>query len=395
MPQFPNNIQVRATPVFFAIQRAYHSAAQVIVNEGGTRSSKTYSAAQFLIYLCLTEKLEVSVVSHSLPHLKRGARKDILEVLERWGLFREDDFHRTDNIYRFPSTGSYIEFFSADAPDKVRGPSRDILFINEANLVPETTYRQLAIRTRKKIILDLNPAEEWCWCYQIADDPLNKKIHSTYKNNLTNLTAAQIKQIEDLKDIDEEAWRVYGLGLRGASTHTIFRNWTEKAFSDDKISGAPYYGLDFGFTHPNSLVKTIHAEEAFYSREKLHLSGLTNSELAGQIRGLVEPDAEIFCDYSRPEAIQELCLHGLNCKPAVKDVLEGIKHMKTKPWIIHPESINLLKEVRGYKWKLDKDGKIFKPEQPVKVFDDAMDAARYSIYSPFANYYGGGYVDMG
>src|SRR5687767_4654958 len=127
-------VEVNTTPVFWANKRAYDSGNyRLIGNQGSTRSSKTYSICQLLVDIASNPqygKKEISIVSPSLPHMKKGARKDVLTILEGLQIFNENDFNRTDQIYRFPNTGAYIEFFGADDSGKVRGPGRDILFIN-------------------------------------------------------------------------------------------------------------------------------------------------------------------------------------------------------------------------------------------------------------------------
>ena len=94
-------------------------------------------------------------VSPSLPHLKKGARRDFLEILNNLGVYSDAHFNMTDQIYIFPKTGSYIEFFGAEDSGKVRGPGRDILYMNEANLIDRGIYTQLALRTKETDIYRL------------------------------------------------------------------------------------------------------------------------------------------------------------------------------------------------------------------------------------------------
>ena len=213
-----NQLKIKATPVFYANKRAYEAGFPVICNEGGTRSSKSYSIIQLLICLATSvEKIRISIVSHSLPHIKRGAFRDFKNIMEKWGLWSDENFSYTDFIYTYEN-GSYIELFGLEDEDKAKGPARDILFVNEANLISKALYEQLSIRTTGSTFLDWNPSDFVNWVYDEADNPKNKKIHSTYKNNLSNLTPKQIAQIEGYKNLpDDFMWKVFGLGLRGAS----------------------------------------------------------------------------------------------------------------------------------------------------------------------------------
>ncbi len=368
------------TPVFTANLNAYESHQyRVICNEGSTRSSKTYSEMQLAAWICLNQQLygqkEISVVSPSLPHLKKGARKDFLDVANDWQFFNEDNFNRTDNIYSFKD--SYIEFFGAEDSGKVRGPGRDILIVNEANLISEETYIQLALRTREIIFLDYNPADEYSYVYKIADKEGNKKIHSTYLNNKGNLSKAQIEEIESLKDADENLWKVYGLGLRGTSSETIYTHWKQGNMPG---KGEVWYGQDFGYNVQSALVKIELYEGAIYADEIMYETKLTTTDLIEQYKRLgIEKNKEIFCDAAEPKTIEEIRRAGFNAKPADKDVTEGIRKVKSMPLYITPRSTNLIKELRSYKWKIDKDGNVL--DEPIKFMDHICDALRYAVFT--------------
>lgn len=374
--------QVKYTPVFTANKEAYESGKyRVIANEGSARSSKTTSELQLASYIALHPELygkkEITVVSPSLPHLKRGARKDFLDIAHDWGFYSDARFNKTDNIFTFPS-GTYIEFFGVEDSGKVRGPGRDILIVNEANLIQKYIYIQLALRTREVIFIDYNPADEYSYVYEIADKEGNIKIHSTYLNNKSNLPQSQIDEIEALKEADENLWKVFGLGLRGTSSETIYTHWKEiDAFPQcDDIC----YGLDFGFNHPSALVKVGFLDGKVYVDEQIYESKLTNDDLAYLIKTLgITRSTEIFAETARPEAIEEIRRTGLNIKEADKSVIDGINMVKSMPLFITRRSTNVIKEIKSYKWKVDKDGRVL--DEPVKFNDDAMDAIRYAVYT--------------
>jgi len=369
------------TPVFEANKKAYDSKQfRAIVNEGSSRSSKTFSEMQLAAYISQHPEIyggkEISVVSPSLPHLKKGARKDFLDVAQDWQFFREDDFNRTDNLYTFKK--GYIEFFGAEDAKKVRGPGRDILIVNEANLISFETYTQLAMRTRETIFLDYNPADEYSWVYNVADKPGNKKIHSTYKNNRGNLTKWQIEEIEGLQEIDDNLWRVFGLGLRGVSSETIYTNW--KIIDHFPECEQVFYGLDFGYNNPSALVKVGIRDKKLYAEEIIYETKLTTNDLTDVIKimGLTK-SCEIVCDAAEPKTIEELKRMGLKATPADKSVYDGIQFVKSMPLYITRQSTNLIKEAKSYKWKTDKDGKVL--DEPVKFNDHALDALRYAAFT--------------
>lgn len=370
-------IRIKKTRVLSSNRQAYESGQyRVIANQGSTRSGKTYSICQLLaLYIPYKYKKSISIVSPSLPHLKRGARRDFLQILEDAGLYTDEQFNKTDNIYHYPN-GSYVEFFGAEEPGKVRGPGRDILFVNEANLLPFNVYTQLALRTKELVFLDFNPVDEASWVYEVADKEGNLLIHSTYRDN-PFLPPEQIQEIESLKEADANLWQVFGLGLRGKSQEVIYTHWKQAPFpADCEVA----YGVDFGYNVPSAVVKVGFYEGAVYAEEVLYETRLTTTDLIERLRGIPK-SAELFCDNAEPKTIEELRRAGYNAKPAEKDVYAGIQKVKSQPLYVTPGSLNLIKELKSYKWKLDKDGKIHPDEVPVKFQDHICDALRYAVYT--------------
>ena len=334
-----------------------------------------------MIGIALTENKSISMVSPSLPHLKKGSRRDFLEILNNLGIYDDRNFNMTDQIYTFPETGSYVEFFGAEDGSKVRGPSRDILYINEANLVPFNTYTQLALRTRGTIFIDFNPADDFSWVYDVSDKPENKLIQSTYLNN-PNLTTEQINEIESLRDVNPNLWKVFGLGLRGTSSETIYTHWKLCHYLPNR--GEVFYGQDFGYNVQSGLVKCEQWEGVLYVEQLLYETKLTTADLIEKYRELNIPQyAEIFCDAAEPKTIEELHRAGYNAKPADKDVTEGIRKVKATDLKITSDSTDLIKEIRNYKWKIDKNDKVL--DEPTKFQDHLCDALRYAIFTKFQN----------
>jgi phage terminase large subunit len=375
--QIVNQLKIKATPVFYANKKAYEEGYPVICNEGGSRSSKSYSVVQLLIHIAISKpNTRVSMVSHSLPHIKRGVYRDFKNILEQWNIWDEKDFRYTDFIYTFKN-GSYIELFGLEDPDKAKGPARDILFVNEANLISKALFDQLLIRTTGQSFLDWNPADFISWVYEVADNPKNKRIHSTYLNNISNLSESQIRNIEQYKDLpDDFMWKVYGLGERGSAKEIIYTQWKQY---DEAPNGDVFYGLDFGYVHPAALIKVTHYEGQNYFEEIVYQSGLTLSDLSRLIKEKLPERATIYADAAEPKSIEELYRQGFNIKPAQKDVWAGIVKMKSYPINLHYNSKNLRREFMSYKWKKDKNDNVI--EEPVKANDDLMDACRYAVFT--------------
>src|ERR1035437_4390927 len=191
---------------------------------GGTSASKTISILIYLIHQAQSDKIPTltSVVSESIPHLKRGAMRDFKNILKGHNYWKDKNWNATDSIYKF-ETGSQIEFFSVDNPDKLRGGRRDRLFMNEANNVPLDAFDQLEVRTKEFVFLDWNPTREF-WFYT---EVLNKRfdvdfITLTYKDNEA-LSPEIISSIE-ARRANKNWWRVYGLGLLGDVEGKIYKD---------------------------------------------------------------------------------------------------------------------------------------------------------------------------
>lgn len=367
--------EIKVSDLFYKIQG---EQKRIVVNQGGTRSGKTYSIMQVLILDALEspDKKLYSIVRKTFPSLKATVLRDFIEILDTLGLYSENDHHKTDHVYRL--NGNEFEFFSLDQPTKVRGRKRDVLFVNEANELSIEDWRQLVVRTIGRIYLDYNPSDEYHWIY---DEVLTRDdcafIKSSYKDN-PFLDQAIIDEIERLQSIDQNFWRIYGLGERGISQENIYTHYKEVA---DMPDGPNYcYGLDFGFNHPTVLTKVVMVDGGAYVQEVIYKSGLTTNDLI-KLLEVMTPDKrkEIFADAAEPKTIEEISRAGFNIKPAEKDVNLGIGKVKSTPLFIHKESVNLLREIRNYKWKVDKNGKTL--DDPVKFNDDAMDSMRYAIYN--------------
>lgn len=356
--------------------KAFNEGYRIIVNQGGTRSGKTFSLTQLLIYFALKGKYSISVCSVAFPHLRKGAMRDWRKIMEDYGLYESNRHMKTEQMYSYP-TGSYTEFFSVDNALKVRGPGRDILFINEANIIQYDTFRQLLLRTKKVIFIDYNPADEFHWIY---DKVLTRSdcyfIKSTYKDN-PFLPNEQVKEIESYKEADPNFWRIYGEGERGHSEGIIYTHWESYA---KPVEGSHIYGLDFGYNNPTACTRITERDQSIYAEEVIYQSHLTNQDLIGLLKNTLPPRATIFADAAEPQRIEEIRRAGFNIRAANKNVSEGIDFIKSRKLYIHSQSANLLKEIKSYKFKEGLRSEQTKDE-PLKINDHAMDAMRYAAIS--------------
>lgn len=373
--------QVRTTRVYEDNAEAWVSGKRRALNEGGTSSSKTYSILQLLILIAqdAKEKFLISVVSESLPHLKRGCIRDFINILG--SSFNESRYNKSEQTYKFQN--AMIEFFPADDPAKMRGGRRDILFINEANNVTYDSFRELDIRTKLFTFLDWNPVSEfWVHENRLADRPENSYIHSTYMDAMDVLPAEVVENIESNRDGDPNWWNVYGLGLIGKIEGLVYPRFEQ---CDELPKGDIFYGLDFGFTNdPTVLTANVIVGDDLYSKELIYRTGLTNDAISREmdLLKLKHNHDEIFADAAEPKSIEEISLKNWNVKPAEKgpgSVEFG--HQKVNQFKQHwtKDSLNCIKEQRNFRYIMDKDGRL--TEKTVHKFSHGMDARRYALSS--------------
>ncbi len=344
-----------------------------IINQGGSRSSKTYSLCQVLIVYCLQNPNKVvSIVRKTFPALRATVMRDFFEVLKDLELYEKSAHNMSENIYRF-ANGSIVEFFSVDDEQKVRGRKRDIGWCNEANELWFEDFQQLNMRTETKMIFDYNPSDSSSWLYELPKDE-SVLIKSTYKDN-PFLPESIIRQIEDLARTDEALYQIYALGEKAISKTNIFNTWEFISQKPQRFTNY-VYGLDFGYNHPTALMRVYWCEGDIYIEPVLYESYLTTSELIERFKQLnIENTVDILADYSRPEIIAEMQNAGYNVNNANKNVKSGLNAVKTfKVWCKQDE--NLKKEYENYKWKKIGDNIT---DEPVKLYDDAMDAVRYAV----------------
>lgn len=368
-------MDLRLTDIFFKNLDAYTAGENLIINQGSTGSSKTWSILQLLAFVArqAEEPLVISVVSYALPHLKMGAIRDFDRILLDMGYNPGDICNKSEYTYRLGR--STIEFFGIEGNlAKVHGPRRDILYINEANKkITYDIFDQMHTRTRKCTIMDFNPtAEFWVHTEVIPNFP-HAYIHSTWRDN-TYLSDIERQKILNKYDKPGfENWvRVYGEGEIGILEGQVFTNWTVGEFD----STLPYgFGLDFGFfPDPDAMIKVAIDEKRkkLYLDERFYLNGLSTSQLRDAVgQGIDDPRDLIIADCADPRMIKEL--KGFNIRAVKKDgtVSEWLKTMQDYELVISENSYNTQKEVNNYIWSDTKAG------IPIDAFNHLIDAARY------------------
>ena len=362
-----------------ALKKLLKLKKRIKVVPGGTSAGKTYSIIPILIDKAIKTKfLEISVVGESIPNLRRGALKDFIKIMQTTNRWIDDNYSRTLLKYTF-ANGSFIEFFGADQSDKLRGPRRHILYINECNNVNFESYQQLAIRTSGEVWLDFNPTHEFWVHTELENDNDVDHLRLTYKDNEA-LSQSIVKEIEKGKAKAKTSkywanwWNVYGLGLLGSLEGVIFNNWKmiDNVPNEAVLVGI---GMDFGYTNdPTAIIEVYKWNGKRILNELCYRTNLVNNDIAK----LLPNNVIIYADSAEPKSIEEIRRTGKQIKGVTKgkdSIMFGISTMHTQEYLITKQSTNIINEFRYYCWDTDKNGK--KLNKPIDMYNHAIDAIRY------------------
>ena len=362
-----------------AIRKILRLRNRIKIIQGGTSAGKTFGILPILISKAAKRPLmEISVVAESIPHLRRGALKDFLSMMKSGFRYVDKRYNKSLLRYDFDN-GSYIEFFSADDSSKLRGARRDILYINECNNIEFEAYNELAIRTKREIYLDFNPANEFWVHTELKNEPDTDFVVLTYKDNEA-LDKGIVREIEKnrLKGLTSSYWanwwNVYGLGEMGSLQGVVFSNWKQidTIPNEARLLG---YGVDFGYTaDPTSIVEVYNYNGQRILNEICYQTGLVNTEIAKKL----QKNIIAYADSAEPKSIEEIRRTGQLIKGVTKgldSVNFGIQIMQSQEYLVTSQSTNLIKELRSYCWDKDRSGKQI--NKPIANYNHAIDAVRY------------------
>lgn len=348
--------------------------------QGGTSASKTISILIGLIEYAQkdTTPTLTSIVSESMPHLKKGCIRDFKNILKVHNVWKENQWGETDKIYTFEN-GSQIEFFGADQADKLRGGRRDRLFINEANNISFNAFEELEVRTKEFVYLDWNPVAEFWFDEEVKTkrDDVDLLVVNYLDNEAID---EQTKQSIEQRRSRKGWWQVYGLGQLGEIEGKIYKNW-------DIIDEVPHmahlerYGLDFGYTNDPSAIVAVYKYNGGYILDEIsYLKGLSNKQIADTLLNVDQ--CLVIADSSEPKSIDEIHSYGINIIGADKgrdSVIHGIQIVQNQRISVTKRSVNIIREYRNYLWETDKLGRVL--NEPEHTFSHSMDAIRYAISS--------------
>lgn len=380
--------EIKVTRLF---EETLNSTKPVIVHRGGSRSSKSWSILQVLIYYITNiPNVKILICRKSTPSLMATIYKDFIDLLKDYGYYQFFHHNQTYRTLTYLPNNAYVLCTGLDDPDKLKSSEFNYVFCEEVVDFDYNDYMILKTRLSGKtdrvnqLIMALNPTDAFSWVKTklIDVDPNVHEILSNYKDN-PFLQQSYIDMLESIKDQDINYYNIYALGIWGSLEHIIYNNWKEVDKYPD-VLGEQIWGLDFGFSHPTSLIRIGITKEGIYLKEELYASGLTNADLIEKLKGIMPTGgARIYADSAMPGNILEIRRAGFNIYPADKaphSVKEGLDYCKRQKLFITKDSPNLIKELRGYSYRVDRTTNQVM-EEPIKINDDCCDAFRYGIHT--------------
>lgn len=378
-------MKIQTTKVYSEVSDAVKRGCRTISAQGSSRSSKTYNIVLFLcLYLLEHANTRLSVVRKTLPAIRGSVLYDFKDILVRLGIWADANFNKSEMIYTFPN-GSFVEFFSTDQEQKLRGRKRDILFVNEANELSFVEWQQLAMRTAQFKILDYNPSfSEDHWINKLNEESGVYHFVTTYRDN-PFLEQTIIDEIESLQTKSPTLWQIYGLGKRAIVEGIVFPRIEQVAEFPDWCK-SEFIGIDFGYTNdPTAIVKVGYAinaddEECLFIDEICYRTRMTTGDICDALRPY--RNMTIDAESADPRLIDEIHKSGARIYPVKKgtgSIEAGISRMQTFRIFVTARSLNVLKEFRNYTYAQDKDGRWL--NIPIDAYNHAIDAVRYVVMS--------------
>lgn len=351
-----------------------NKASRIVVLEGSSRSSKTYSTCQYLIFYCLNNKDKiVTVARDNLVVNRRTVFTDFLDILKMMKV--QYSLNKSEMVITLGT--SFIRFVGLDDLNKILGLKQDIVYVNEGLNIEQEKYLQLLQRTTEQLIIDYNPSVTKHFIYDWIDkrDDIAWLKTTIFDNPLAPKQA--VKQIlgyePNEKNIakgtaNEYYWKVYGLGERFKGDEIVIKKYY--TYTHDILEDGvdwTYYGGDFGFTDPTTLVEVSAKGNKLYCRVHLYESGLTNLQIAHRIKNNRHINLEIpqIWDSAEPKSILELRQNDIQAIKAIKgqhSIYFGIQKLQQYEIYVYDDFLGkkLMKELETMRWLTDSNGDIVK-----------------------------------
>lgn len=388
-------MKIQTTRIYAEIQKAKDAGFTTVSEQGSSRSSKTFNTVIWIILRCLyTPKTTVSVVRATLPAIKGSVFRDFKEIMIKMKVWDDRCMNKSDFIYSFPN-GSWVEFFSCDNEQKIRGRKRKILYVNEGNELKFIEWQQLQMRTTEFSIIDYNPSfTEDHWLCTLNKEKTTYHFITTYKDN-PFLEQKVIDEIESLQWKNPSLWRVYGLGLQAIIEGLIFENV-------EYVDEIPFFakkkawiGMDLGYTNdPTAIVEVCLYDDTIYIDEIRYQTKMLSSDIIESLKQknrIEKRQYKVISESADPRLIDEVYNAGIDIHPVKKfggSIMAGIQKMQEFKIKVTKRSTNIRKEFNNYTYRQDKEGKWL--NEPIDAWNHGLDAIRYVILEEVLGGYGQG-----
>lgn len=392
-------------------QRYLHSDGTVMHNSG-----KSFGVATFIERLTFElkkrgadEKLIHNILysRYTMVSAAMSVIPEFMEKVEADGTQRYFHATRTDVINRM--TGSKIMFrglrtSSGNQTARLKSIHGITTFVcDEAEeWTSEREFETIAFSIRQpgiqnRIIVMMNPTDSNHFIYQkyikdtheiryydgvpvqISTHPQVLHIHTTYLDNIANLSEEFINSAREMKERNPEKYAHIFMGQwSDVAEGAVFKKWgVVKEFPEQCRKVA--IGADWGYTNdPSAAVRCGIVGNDLYLDELYYRKGMGITELADELKkhGLF-----VYADSADPRLIQEIANRGVIVYPVAKpagSVVAGIERMKDFDNIFITErSYNLQQEFRNYVWSKDKDGSYI--NIPEDHDNHLVDSVRYWV----------------
>lgn len=376
----------KINPNLVCLIQSYKNSVPVVSLEGSSRSGKTYSSIDFLIWLATDQKYvgTVHIVRSTFNSFKTTLYRDLTKRFPDFGL--SDPIYGRQNVHSIQLFGLTIHFIGADKVSSQLGAGSDFVWFNEMMECDLRIFDQKEQRCEVMLWGDYNPSEPKHWIYEkVNRRPDVKFLRTTYLDN-PFAPENQVKKIKSYEPTpeniengtaDEYMWSVYGLGLAAVREGAIITNWTVGNFPDD----LPFvWAMDFGFDHdPTTLMKVAVKNNHLFVKEYLYQTGLGITALADIMGQYIGKDELIIGDAAEGFLIDDLYYKGFNIHKSVKPTLrDSIARLKEYKIICTKDCHNFQTEVVNYTWS-DK-----RSNTPIDDHNHCIDAIRYGMHELIA-----------
>lgn len=410
-------------------QRWINDRTRELLIEGSAGSGKTIFACYKVIFYALQNpNASIYIYRKTLPSLKRTSWKEIRNILYDLEIpYEENKSEGIISLGEYPNE-SKLYFGALDELSKVRSINADMIYIEQAEeLNSPEFYIELMLRLGRgeaskreggfsQMLLVVQPESEEHWIYKRfheftdatteyetkkmeaiaegkADYPSyesilaniqkrRKSAHFHYSENL-KLPKFQRDYYDNLKNEDYELWLRYSAGQWGKLTDVIYPNYDTVVIREDYDFYS--FGADFGFNNPSCFLLVGWYDNECYVIDEVYESKLLNKEFIEECKNMLFKHKLLpehlnvgYGDAAEPDRIEEFVQNGFPMEKGIKDVTAKINTTKQTKLHIHPRCVNTIREIKGYKYRKNRDGVTL--DEPVKVNDHAMDALSYCCY---------------